>query len=110
MFLLSQADGYELGGINPSSPAQALPAKVQVAPWALEERWDVTWLQSQFPNVLTGLTSPRCFPPLPQGHVDLSFVSAMWQQGDSSGAFPGHLGWVWDHHQWTLEPSRAILY
>lgn len=48
---MSQMDGYGLGGIKPSSPAQSLPAKVQVALWALGERWDVTG-QSQFHNVL----------------------------------------------------------
>lgn len=45
---MSQTDGYGLGGIKPSSTAQSLPAKVQVALWALGERWDVTGLQSQF--------------------------------------------------------------
>lgn len=68
MFLVSQADGCGLGGINPSSPAQALPAKVQAAPWALEERWDVTGLQSQFHNVLACWAHvPSVFPTIATG-------------------------------------------
>lgn len=42
-----------------------------------------------------GLASPTSlwnFSPLSQGHRDFSLMLAVWQQGDSSAASPGHLG------------------
>lgn len=98
LFLVSQPNGYGLGRIKPSSPAQALLAKVQVVAWALGERWDVTGLP-QFHNILACWAHvPLVFSPIATGTRG-PFLHKVRQQEDSSAASPGHLGRLCGHCQ-----------
>lgn len=127
LFLVSQTDAFELGGMDKIlPPTQPLQAEV----WAgtlshggeVGQRRVVKGAQlgtqsvlSQCPRMLR-LRCPRCFPALPHGHGDIFLTLAEQQQCHSAGDFPGYCGryeagtWgcLCGCHLWPPEPPRVL--